>query len=1739
MTREKDDPEKRNLLLEHKEDKRRGQYSGSKTKIDRRSVESHSSERRKRGHLYKSSSTEQTGTEFKPGRQQSVHNQTEKRDSYWFWQKENPKKTTEETCSCVSCALKKIVNSEYACIGWLLLLFVLSIIVAFLVVFKNVPCLSGPEREQSKKCPDSERLKRKIEMLNDRRTNDVLGLDEFRKRGEYADDSTGNFGLTGSSGIDFGPSFHDLSSALEELADSKVGGDTWASALEDNPGENQSSEKLREFYKKLIQTDAKIKSLKKINQELLESEDPVNKVSEISKRSLHVNSYPRKYQFRRRRSALNKNNKFNNLPKKHANHTKIQHHLFKRHANETKSDNNIVKRKANSTRVDRFDQDEPTGFVIERKKILVKYKPEPGKKKKVPKCSHYPKDSHTHENQLKHPFYKNTQRLDELLDIFLNKNLPDIVSDPFGLDALFSKEKPNKCKHPAPHKNMNIIVKELLIDQIPKPKTKAKKVKEEPNVQPIILKVLTPEQLSTQLEKDYGHQDAKVVDNVQTNTVTASPHDFDILLSVSTIMNPEMKKTGIPNVLGRLPNIRKLMQIEGDDDETLGYEDFKEVLKDDVENLDDTEKRTDRRKRTEVPEPNEQPQEKFPKYNPPGVHNPNWKGPMPLYPDELSSMLRHTSTTPKNCSSTTPKEDSTTIAKDPQSDYANVKVRDLSDVEYVEDYLNSKYHKLAEMAQAYSDYGVLSDKKETMHEKASDSTATKHKVNVSPSPTKRSILSRLRKDRPQHIVTGTTANFRRPKAISTTEIEQMTEQTWTGPNSFFFTPTKNSEGIRFEYVPDESTRRREDTLEVLKILQKHIKIGHTTTPMTVPKPVNPVQTLLSSYPDLEVLYASKLNKPKPKIDSKKLFKSNDNKENGLIFSIGRGKRNLLSTDYGKSYQAEPDDSWDTSWDGSLKKSKLAFDQFIRKCKNNKINKTREQSLANYIESLRQQNVRVYSSIPPMLDRVFTTSTKKIDDNPSTFMPFNKFFYRNGFKQSRVNKTVITINKSKMYKSRNRIEGFMVLTVKNPEIGTEQIDVRFELPLIIDFNEDVLLVNGRKRFTNFTFSSPYYHGLNLQNDTDFETFTETEVDKILDRERRNKRYIDLQKTALMANKTANHQKVKQLNNSINENATRNAQSLNTAEGEVSLIDFLNMMSNWFKTFEIGKDYNLDEKLSQDVPDLLFKNEKSESNSTESNNTSTEAMPSADTEMVDRIRHRSRKLLSIENLNVTEEKRTDNVTVTREKRAETAVANDGNGRGQTVRSACRLHFFPASESSVLPAAVTKKVASTTINVNSKEKRQTTKKERKVKAIFKRNVDDSNLIFWNDIYDDEYGIKDDKFETIRDKHSVKQNDFIKKSGRWVHEKFRKFAENLKMNPHMQVAEIKERYPRSVSNLGIKSYPKYLYDRISERITKKRAAEDDVVDNEQKSVFTNMAANMKNVCKKAARAVQMTRNIQVREDSKQGSIAATLMQQLVRLLTDLVDYQVQQKTCTKLPSDLQNFLEWLTLPKDEAQDAQKAEVLTYKTPNQNDLDDLAEEVVQQTNDRQNDQPADYDTIAFNEKQPVSVDLRLHYLDVMHSVQDLLNHYEGMSDEDKSKMTGVKNYLEGQKRYLTSQLSYFDMHNLFAKNQRQLRYKRDLAMKPHLTKRRRKRKYVKNFGKKHTRTTASFDDAAPITDNKRKVLQDDKTIDKLTNGAFEEKVSKNVRRNLKDVYYKAVAEAKKYTKSVHKKEDNTASFPV
>lgn len=55
-----------------------------------------------------------------------------------------------------------------------------------------------------------------------------------------------------------------------------------------------------------------------------------------------------------------------------------------------------------------------------------------------------------------------------------------------------------------------------------------------------------------------------------------------------------------PSLLERVPHIRKLLQVDEEDEEGLGYEDFKEVLADDTEAHDETDKSQDRKKRMDV-----------------------------------------------------------------------------------------------------------------------------------------------------------------------------------------------------------------------------------------------------------------------------------------------------------------------------------------------------------------------------------------------------------------------------------------------------------------------------------------------------------------------------------------------------------------------------------------------------------------------------------------------------------------------------------------------------------------------------------------------------------------------------------------------------------------------------------------------------------------------------------------------------------------------------------------------------------------------------------------------------------------------------------------------------------------------------------------------------------------------------------------------------------------------------------
>lgn len=211
--------------------------------------------------------------------------------------------------------------------------------------------------------------------------------------------------------------------------------------------------------------------------------------------------------------------------------------------NSTKKNNRQFKRYANGS-------EEPTGFLVEKKQILVQYKPS-DTLKKVPKCSHYPKESKSHEKQMKHPFYKNTQRLDELLDRFLDNSIPDLMTDPFGVDVLFKNNK-NKLKM---HKtNLKIepekpTTEKADVKAINKAKEKIHDKDENAKSDKIEEKNPTPEEKPLYDVDDRIHfrshkpkvkQSFDVVTN-HRKLVGKSRHSttssaFDVLLSVSTIV---------------------------------------------------------------------------------------------------------------------------------------------------------------------------------------------------------------------------------------------------------------------------------------------------------------------------------------------------------------------------------------------------------------------------------------------------------------------------------------------------------------------------------------------------------------------------------------------------------------------------------------------------------------------------------------------------------------------------------------------------------------------------------------------------------------------------------------------------------------------------------------------------------------------------------------------------------------------------------------------------------------------------------------------------------------------------------------------------------------------------------------------------------------------------------------------------------------------------------------------------
>ncbi|CAF4741471.1 unnamed protein product [Pieris macdunnoughi] len=364
---------------------------------------------------------------------------------------------------------------------------------------------------------------------------------------------------------------------------------------------------------------------------------------------------------------------------------------------------------------------------------------------------------------------------------------------------------------------------------------------------------------------------------------------------------------------------------------------------------------------------------------------------------------------------------------------------------------------------------------------------------------------------------------------------------------------------------------------------------------------------------------------------------------------------------------------------------------------------------------------------------------------------------------------------------------------------------------------------------------------------------------------------------------------------------------------------------------------------------------------------------------------------------------------------------------------------------------------------------------KAIVKRSAD---FIFWNDIYDeDEYGAKMDYFDVTN-----KDKGVLIKSKNWLQDKVKVAADKIKYDLEKTVNSI-TKVPKLPNR----------HDKPRNRPT--RNTETNNEDFDVSKSFAKLNANLKHVCREAVNAVRSTRKVEAREDDTQ---ATGLMQRLIQLMGDLVDIQVQQRTCSKLPADLRDFLEWLVVP-DEQPSVDNLAVSGFN----NLLSD----------GRYEKSPEAYDL-------PLTEDThqedRTECLGTIRAVQDLIQQYDGMSDDDKSKMAGVKEYLENQLQYLNRKLDKINEYEAINYRKRETRNKRNIHRR-----RRFFNKYL-NFERKHTKTTIH----TKMTKAKHASEINDKNVanDNVNDSVKGSLINNKNTRNLKDVYFKALDEAKKTT---------------
>ena len=294
---------------------------------------------------------------------------------------------------------------------------------------------------------------------------------------------------------------------------------------------------------------------------------------------------------------------------------------------------------------------------------------------------------------------------------------------------------------------------------------------------------------------------------------------------------------------------------------------------------------------------------------------------------------------------------------------------------------------------------------------------------------------------------------------------------------------KLTEGIRFELQPTTKSREdNENNIQIMKIVSKHIKVkpeldkepGHSQKE-SLKSDFIP-SSLISTYPELGLVYSTKtvVVTTETSTASNNLEDFSEDEE-GLLFAMTSGNRRLLSAKFESSSDLGDSDYKDPapSQEVSTESNSANIDRFVDKLKMNRKMGVSESSLKHFIEGKRQKNIKIYSTPQPP---AFKPTSKKPDNAdegeplPEDSAPYDrpKHPSENSNSDEEDPDSLITINKSSMKLGTNPAENFLgkiLMSVQDPDFGQQNFNLMFDVPLVMNFKEELMMMNDNMNYPN--------------------------------------------------------------------------------------------------------------------------------------------------------------------------------------------------------------------------------------------------------------------------------------------------------------------------------------------------------------------------------------------------------------------------------------------------------------------------------------------------------------------------------------------------------------------------------------------------------------------------------------------------------------------------------------------------